>query len=349
MKKNEKIELRVQLFKNKNDGKFQILWAKTDQPIKFPTKDLKCFLTQVSDVVEYDEYMIMLDNEDNKSDVNQWNFCVYMYNQTQPCQFKYNIWCRSKFEFGMMPEPDPSKNCGYSISGKIKPGENDGQMPNENGVKNLQQWCMVFKKSPTKIFIEYSCKNAKSDHFIFIASTDAPGEKFDKLYNKTIFTYFPISSKWKRDRKIWEIEDTSKPYALCVTRNQASSVSDWCINIFGDNEFEMNEINGNKLGKSAPKYEYIDEMSKIKKIDFKQIKVIEQPNDFKPQKAQNQQKVNNKAVNQNQSIENNQNQKVSNSQSQDINNNNKNDNNVATERKSDNIESKPESKCCLLI
>ena len=79
-----------------------------------------------------------------------------------------------------------------SISGKLESGKNDGLSPYENGVANLKQWCLKFKK-PTNIFIDYFQKNAKSAHSVYLEIRENDGQKMDIFYVGTKHFDFNVS------------------------------------------------------------------------------------------------------------------------------------------------------------
>lgn len=190
--------------------------------------------------------------------------------------FKFIIWSKEKIDFGLYPEPDPTKNCCYSISGKIKPGEIDGASPSDpnNSLLSMKQWCLVFKKSPTTIFIDFTQKEGpKSNHKVYLEIRDKAGDKSEVFY--TTYFNFPVGNGCTSDRGEFKIEDISKPYALTVSRNKDSATTDWNIIIYGDDYFDMNEIESNhKLRKSVPKYK--PKNVDLKPMFFPQIQQIEQ-------------------------------------------------------------------------
>ncbi|KAK8876324.1 hypothetical protein M9Y10_006522 [Tritrichomonas musculus] len=292
LKKNEKAELRIQLYKNETQGPLSIFIAKSDKKVSYAYSNLKYVNLVSYGVTDYEEYSVTLDpqpkeGESESDDSNQWTFCVYRGEEKDVTQFKFSIFCKSKFEFSMLPEPDPLKNCGYTITGKLQPGKKDGVSPYEKGVKDLRQWCLTFKKSPTVLFLDYSHKNAKSLHSVYLETRDSQGEKMDVFYKGTTHFDFDIPADNDSDRMMWKIEDISKFYALCVAREPAGATSEYSINIFGDNSFEMAEIADNKkLGKTAPKYKAKKEDKKdVKAIEFPAFKAIEQPVNFTPKKT----------------------------------------------------------------
>ena len=96
-----------------------LLLAKTDEKIRYILQDMKYYNYVVQSVSNYEEFSaVITGSDDNK---NNWVFCPYREKQDTVTQFKFYIWSKTKFEFGMLPEPNPLKNCGYSINGIIKP------------------------------------------------------------------------------------------------------------------------------------------------------------------------------------------------------------------------------------
>lgn len=138
----------------------------------------------------------------------------------------------------------------------------------------MKQWCLVFKKSPTTIFIDFTQKEGpKSNHNVYLEIRDKAGDKSEVFY--TTYFNFPVGNGCTSDCGEFKIEDISKPYALTVSRNKDSATTDWNIIIYGDDDFDMNEIESNhKLGKSVPKYK--PKNVDLKPMFFPQIQQIEQ-------------------------------------------------------------------------
>ena len=226
------------------------------------------------------------EEEEETHNNNQWSICVYRMEEEEVSQFKFVVWCKEKFEFGLLPEPDPFKNCGYTVSGKLFPGKEDGASPYEESCIEMRQWCLVFKKSPTIIFVDFSQKNSSSIHSVYLERRNRAGDKIDRFFEGTVHFDFDIQWNCCHDRATWNIVDVSRPYALCVTRESAETESEFVVDIFGDNEFEMYEIEGDKIGNLASKFKQKkSEVPPIKQIEFKEVKLIEQPENFKPMKT----------------------------------------------------------------
>ena len=84
---------------------------------------------------------------------------------------------------------------------------------------------------------------------------------------------------------MWIIDDISKPYALCVTREQADKQSEFVVNIFGTKEFDLFEIDDSEIGKSAKKYCLKNNDSQENRFfNFPEIKQVDQPIKFDPKK-----------------------------------------------------------------
>lgn len=124
LKKNQKIELRIQVFKNAPKGKLNLILAKSKDKIDYITNNLKCFEFSMSEVSEYDEFIAIIDNinDDLNNDMNQWIFCIYRNKEEEISQFKFIIWCQLKFDCCLMKEPDLLNDVCYNINGIFKPG-----------------------------------------------------------------------------------------------------------------------------------------------------------------------------------------------------------------------------------
>ena len=242
------------------------------------------------------------------------------------------------------------KNCGYTINGKLNPGRMDGASPYESSAKCLKQWCLLFKKSPTIIFVDYSHFNASSLHSVYLEMKKKIGEKIDTFYEGTVHFDFDIPPGCLHDQIIWKIEDISKPYALCVAREQADNSSEFIANIFGTKEFEMFEIDISGIGKRAKKYNQKGTKQRSRILDFTQIKPIEQPINFKPKKKNYKSRNIDSDENQNhkQSF-----QEMGNTIEGFADSNLKNETIKPTDDQSDDTDSneqkKLESKCCILV
>ena len=261
---------------------------------------------------------------------------------------------KSKFEFGLMPDPDPQKNCGYTIKGQIKPELNDNIVPYWSNVCKFKQWCLIFKKSPTTIFVDFYPKKISTIHSVLMEMKDFAGDKIGRFHRRLSNYIFDIRQDCEYIRKMWTVEDISKPYALCVCRESANIISEFILNIFGNEEFQIFEIkDNNEIGERVPKfdvdYSYLDELEQAQKelIEFEEINIVEQPLNFTPKKSENQisnQKENTNAVVNKLPIPNNSKQKP-------INNGLplKTDNQIIAQNPKVEDANKCYSKCCLLI
>lgn len=301
MKDDDQTEVRIQFFKNKTTGPLFLILAKKAQKIDYALKSMKYFHFTVNGISDYEEFSIPIDakkdensheqeeeeeEEEETHNNRQWSICVYRMEEEDVSQFKFVVWCKEKFEFGLLPEPDPFKNCGYTVSGKLFPGKEDGASPYEESCLEMRQWCLVFKKSPTIIFVDFSQKNSSSIHSVYLERRNRAGDKIDRFFEGTVHFDFDIQWNCCHDRATWNIVDVSRPYALCVTRESAETESEFVVDIFGDNEFEMYEIEGDKIGNLASKFKpKKSEVPPIKQIEFKEVKLIEQPENFKPMKT----------------------------------------------------------------
>ena len=347
LKKNEEAELRIQLFKNVTEkSSLDIFIAKTTQKVSYAFTNLRYRHLSACAISDYEEFSVAIDNKDAENDEpNQWAFCVYRNKSNEVSQFKFVLWSKKKIEFGLLPEPDPLKNCGYTISGKIQPSKMDGASPYEDGVKNMMQWCLVFKKSPTIIFIEFSVKKSTTAHCVYLEKRDSAGQKMDQFFKGSVHFDFDVQEGCDRDRIMWKIEDSSKPYALCVCREKSEDVSEYCISVFSENDFEMNEIDGDKIGKSASKYK-LKENQKVESFNFPQIKLIDQPLNFRPKKTEKPKQNDDKKQKSNDqkdkpAVIHVQNHDDSNKKTENQQQNNKDENSKGSK--------KSQSKCCLLL
>lgn len=291
-----KKDFRICLFKTPTKGPLFVFVAKTAQKVSFTYKKMKYYNFKTYSVSDYEEFMVPIDDEEsnfskdqtdsvNNDDFNQYVIAVYRNKQDDINRFKFVVMSQTNFEFGLMPGPNPTKDVGYTIRGKLTPGENDGCDPKKSSVKNLAQFCLLFQKPMTKIYIDFYLKNATSRHKVYLQMMNSPGDKIDKFTNKTVYFEFPIRSKDLYDQVIWEITDISKPYALCVTRSLSNTASEYFANVFGSEQFKMFEIDGNGIGKSAPIYDNRDDLQKeVHEIVFPEVKFVEQPKNFAPKK-----------------------------------------------------------------
>lgn len=296
LEKNEETELRIRIFKEVSEGPLYLLFARTDERISYSYSTLQYSNFIIESKSEYEEFSIPINSkylnllEEDKP--FNYVFSIYRNKQTDINKFKFYVLSKKDFEFGLMKQPDPIHNCSYSIKSCLDIGENDGASPYDikKPLNKLKQWCLIFKKSPTTLFVEFVGKSITSIHHIFLEIRNKPGQKIDCFYQNTIHFDFNVEVNCEHDQAIWEINDISRPYALCVTRNEASSMSTFDLNIFGNNEFDLYEINDDdgSIGKKASHFNYIKDYYYYTKenyfIDFPEVEFIDQPINFKPPK-----------------------------------------------------------------
>lgn len=297
LKKNEKTELRIRFFKTISEGPLFLFIAKTNEKISYAYKQMEYYNLIAYSVSDYEEFRIPINNKENLENQKknnkqneplcQYVISVYRNKQNDINKFKFILMSKSKFEFGLMPDPDPIKHCGYTIKGSLQPGINDGKIPYWTTVRDLKQWCLIFKKSPTNLFVDFYLKNATSLHSVYLEIRNVTGQKMGQFHRRYVHFDFDIQPNCSHNRKMWKIEDASKPYALCVCRDSSSKESEYEIHIFGSHEFQMFEINDSGIGKSASRYECEESNEYFQEqFEFEDVKLIEQPLNFTPKKSE---------------------------------------------------------------
>ena len=271
-------EFRIKLFKNKTKGPLFLFIANTDSKIGYTLEGLKCFNYRIEGSTTYEEYSIYIDNVEKP-----WIVCVYRTKQIDTSKFQLTCLCKDKFIYGIMPEIDREKDCGYAISGVFKHGDDDGLSPYGGGcVKELKQWNIFFYSSPTNLILNFKVENGTSDHNVYLEQKQKSGDKITSFYKGSFHYDFDIYANAERDQNYWCIEDISKPYSLCVTRNKSNDDSKWLLEIFSKENFKIVEIDGSdipQIKKEKNKTNY--------SISFPEIKPVIQPIDFslKPKKS----------------------------------------------------------------
>lgn len=285
LKYNEKTELRFRIYKNKTEGSFYLFFASSEKRIRYSTLENMNF--EIYSKTSYEEFSIPINRKVLKNNENyepfHYAFAFYRKEKNDVNQFKFSVLSKCKFKFGLLPGPDPINNCCYQVTGKLYHDGKDGSSPYTNGLENMKQWCLIFKEWPTKLYIEYSNKNkVSSNHYIYLQKVKDKGQKIGVFYLGSLHMNSLIQPDCLHDLVEWEIQDNSRPYSLCVSRDPADSTSEYTLNIFGTEEFDMFEINDNGLGKKLPKFTHPQQEKE--KIDFPEIKYIEQPNNFTPKR-----------------------------------------------------------------
>ena len=311
-KENDETELRFRIFKNISDSPLFFYIARINERISYSYTSIPCENYQIYEESEYEEYSIPINNKaltiDNyeNNDLYHYVFTIYTGKINYISAFKFVVLCKRKFEFGVMPQPDPINHCGYTIQGVLHHNENDGKTPFSGGnVEKIRQWCLLFKKAPTTLFVEFKMNESFTEHLVFLEIREKLGQKITTFYNGTTHFDFTIEDQCIHDQTIWTINNVSQPYALVVTRRPPiDKDSEFIINIFGTEEFDMFNINGNQIGNKVNKFEpaaYYYYTRKKSDRNFPEIDFFEQPVNFSPKKTNLKGKINSK-VNQNVSI-----------------------------------------------
>ena len=281
-------EIRFRVFKDISEGDLYLFCARTDKKLSYSYSSLSYQNFCIYSNSIYEEFSIQLTKNLVNDNETRFIFAFYRQKQTDVNKFKFQVLCKSKFEFGMLPEPDVKNNICYEIIGKLYSNDNDRSMPYSDSVECMKQWCLMFKKSPTTLFIEYESKETPSKHYVFLEKKEKPGQKIGTFYAGTTNFDFNIQENCLRSRETIKIEDASKPYALCVTRDPVpDKTSSFSLKIYGTEDFELFEIDGDKLGKKINKVVCDDDVdsSKDVKIYFPEVEFIEQPVNFHPKKS----------------------------------------------------------------
>ncbi|KAK8841476.1 hypothetical protein M9Y10_027095 [Tritrichomonas musculus] len=269
--KDDDVEIRFRVFKDISNGPLYLLVAKTDSKLSYSYKNIEKWNFEICSNSKYEEFSVPMSNHDS----NHFVFAFYRDVFDAVSRFKFQVLSKSQFEFGSFPEPDYTHNFCYMTSGKISPKEE---------LQSLKQWCLVFRKSPTTLFIEYLNDNTSSSHCIYLDKKEKRGEKIESY--KAEYEY-EIRKNCHRDQVSWIIDDISKPYTLCVTRDDDKDMSEFVLNLYGTEDFDLFEIEEEGLGNQQNKVivNDINVISENPNFDYPEVEFFEQPENFTPKKT----------------------------------------------------------------
>ncbi|OHT05787.1 hypothetical protein TRFO_26383 [Tritrichomonas foetus] len=352
LKFSQKTELRIRVFKNITEKTLDLFIANTDEKISYALKGIEYRDFRLEPFSDFEEYSVQINSVEKP-----WMICLYRPKSDDITKYKLECICRDKFEYGLMPEPDRENDCGFIISGKLVKGKTDGLSPYGGDISPMKQWNLVFTK-PTKLILIYKQKGATTQHSVYLQQKNSIGEKMSTFYKSSLHFDFDIEPDSSYDQCIWDITDVSKPYVLCVTRSAANSPSEYSLELFGKENYKMNEIGG----KDTPKTKKV--AKKEQKIDFPPLVMVQQPENFSPKSTRpstqkpTKQSSNNKENEAKKKIEEvkaNENEiksddkKKAEDKKKTDNKNTTNESNNDSKEEQEKTEAKNQSKCCLLI
>lgn len=280
---NKTVEIRIRVYKNVSKANFAWIIAKTNEKISFNYASLVSEHETIYGISDYEEYQLQLDNgcDDSNTDGVQWVFCIFRKDKSDEIdKFKFDILSKEDFRFGIMPEPDYSTDCCYTISGSLTHSKDDGATPYGGSVKNLKQWLLTFSK-PTTLYIKYEHENAQTEESIYLERQITEGAKMETFYKGTISYNFDVDADSEFDQVSWKITDVSKPYTFCISRKASSQTSKYKVNLISKNEFTMIEFDGKEVAKTP-----CSQKKTLEVAEFPTMEAIAQPTTFKPKKSE---------------------------------------------------------------
>lgn len=111
-------------------------------------------------------------------------------------------------------------------------------------------------------------------------------------YENIIQLDYSVKENCSRDQVVWRIDKILNPYELYVVSDSKNDISNFSLNIFGTDNFDIYEILGNGYGQQVTqinKQTFIDVDDQ--KFDFPEITFVNQPLTFHQIKKQSKLRV----------------------------------------------------------